>query len=163
MRQGHWRAASCRATPSDSLHCMPREDRQMKRTYGLFFCFLFAIDRLTKIIAFLVFPNASLLNQKAFFFFAHSGQSLIIFSIFVLILSWWSLREASRAPRISFMASGAALMTAGAWSNFFDVLRYGGIIDWIVLPGLTVFNLADVFIVIGCALVLFSLFREKKI
>lgn len=134
----------------------------MKRTYGLFFCFLFAIDRLTKVIAFSVFPHATLLNQKAFFFFVRSTWSLIIFFVLVLILSWWSLHEASRAPRISFMACGAALMAAGAWSNFFDALRYGGIIDWIAIPGLTVFNLSDVFIVIGCLLAITSALTKKK-
>lgn len=135
----------------------------MKRTYGLFFCFLFAIDRLTKVIAIVVFPNASLLNQKVFFFFPHSAVSLFIFFVFAFLLSWWFLREALRAPCISFMASGAALLTAGAWSNFFDAARYGGIIDWIVIPGLTVFNLADIFIVSGCLIVIYSAFTQKKV
>lgn len=133
------------------------------RTYGFLFCFLFAIDRLAKAFALGVYSNAALLNQKAFFFFSHSAAVLVIFFVFVLLLSWWFLREAFRATRVSFMASGAALMTAGAWSNFFDAVRYGGIIDWIVVPGLTVFNFADIFIVGGCMLVLYSAFTQGKV
>lgn len=135
----------------------------MKRTYGLSFCFLLAIDRLTKALALVAFPHAALLNQKAFFFFAHSVVSLFIFFVLVLIISWWFFREVSRVERVSFTASGSALIAAGAWSNFFDAARYGGIIDWIVVPGLTVLNLADMFIISGCLLAMYSTFTQRKV
>lgn len=134
----------------------------MRRTYGLLLCFLFAIDRLTKTIVLLVYPDNVLLNRKTLFFIQNAEFSFLLFLIFVLLLIGWFMHEVSRTARMTFVASGATFMVAGAASNFFDTHIYGGVIDWIALPGLTVFNLADVWILVGCVFVVISCCSRKR-
>lgn len=54
------------------------------------------------------------------------------------------------------------LLLGGAVSNLIDRLRFGYVIDYIDLKGLPVFNLADLFIVLGAILLSFDLGKEKR-
>ncbi len=47
-----------------------------------------------------------------------------------------------------------ALLAVGGAANFFDRLRYGAVIDFVHLAFLPVFNLADLMIVVGLALLI---------
>ncbi|MFH1426072.1 MAG: signal peptidase II [Candidatus Kerfeldbacteria bacterium] len=55
-----------------------------------------------------------------------------------------------------------AVILLGAFSNLIDRIRYGAVMDFISVPGLTVFNLADAYIVIAAVLLLLVMQSEKK-
>lgn len=60
---------------------------------------------------------------------------------------------------------GYSFILAGAFSNFYDRLFHGGVIDFIILSFRNfvwpAFNCADVFIVTGIGLILFGMWQEK--
>lgn len=115
---------------------------------------LCAIDRATKIAALAFTPSAIIVNAKALFFFESSYFSLGILAVCIVAIGVWFFSEHSFA---------AAYVFAGALSNVYDRARFGAIIDWIVFPGISVFNLADVFIVLGCVMVAASFFMRKRV
>lgn len=126
------------------------------------FVFLFALDRFTKLIAlFTSFPSLTF-NTRVFFIFDDSLLSLLILAVLVAFLGAWFFHELRTRRSMRGMLASTCIM-AGALSNFLDRIRSGAIIDWIPLYGISVFNLADVSIVIGCALVLVSFFARKKV
>jgi signal peptidase II len=58
-------------------------------------------------------------------------------------------------------ASG--LVFVGAFSNLLDRFRFGYVVDYINMAGrFPVFNLADVMIVIGVAIIFLNVFRKKE-
>lgn len=57
---------------------------------------------------------------------------------------------------------GLGLILAGAIGNLIDRVVYGFVIDFIDLKYWYVFNLADVFIVIGVCLILIKMLRKKE-
>lgn len=61
---------------------------------------------------------------------------------------------------------GETLVLAGALSNFFDRLHYGGIVDFIQISLLNrsfpVFNLADCFIVCGVVCIFFQAYTKNR-
>lgn len=118
---------------------------------------------MTKVIAFMVFPDALVFNSRAFFFFGDSFAALVVFFVIVSLLCWWFISETFHKPKNTITSFASALIFAGALGNLLDILRHDAIIDWIPLFGISVFNLADASIVVGCALVGISLFRGKKI
>lgn len=115
---------------------------------------LCAIDRATKIAALVFAPSALTLNAKALFFFESSYLSLGILAVCIVAIGAWFFSERSLA---------SAFIFAGAVSNVYDRARFGAIIDWIVFPDISVFNLADVFIVLGCVMVTASFFMRKRV
>lgn len=126
------------------------------------FIALFVLDRCTKLIALFVFLPSLTFNGRAFFFFDDSLFSAALLTMLVALLGAWFLHELrTRTSMLGMVAS--ACIVAGALSNVLDRIRYGAIIDWIPLYGISVFNLADVFIVIGCILVIVSIFVRKKV
>lgn len=52
-------------------------------------------------------------------------------------------------PGGRWLRVGVALLCAGAWGNFIDRFAYGSVIDFIEIPRLTVFNVADSAVVLG--------------
>ncbi|MFW6119567.1 MAG: signal peptidase II [Petrotogales bacterium] len=50
----------------------------------------------------------------------------------------------------------------GALGNNIDRIRFGYVVDFLELPYWPVFNLADTFIVVGAALLLFSFYRRER-
>jgi signal peptidase II len=53
------------------------------------------------------------------------------------------------------------LIIAGAWSNLFDRLAYGYVIDYLELKYFTIFNLADVLITVSAGLLIWRNLRYK--
>ncbi|MEK7122731.1 MAG: signal peptidase II [Patescibacteria group bacterium] len=127
-----------------------------------FFIVLFAFDRLTKLIALFTSSSVLTLNPKAFFIFDDSALSTVLLLILVALLGAWFVHELNNRSHI-FVSTGAALIVAGALSNTLDRVRYGAVIDWIPFRGVSVFNVADAYIVIGCVLVLVSAFARKRV
>ena len=135
----------------------------MSRKGGtLIFITLFALDRFTKLFALFTSAPALTFNERAFFFFDDSRGSLVVLVVLVTVLgAWFGYELYMRASTLGMIAS--ASIVAGALSNTLDRLRYGAIIDWIPLYGVSVYNLADVFIMVGCVLALVSFFRRKTV
>lgn len=94
-------------------------------------------------------------NQKIF---------LIIVSIIAIIVVGYLLIKSNNKEtinRISYL-----LIIGGAIGNLIDRLTYGYVIDFLdfIIFGydFPVFNLADSFITIGCAIIIVSIFLESK-
>jgi signal peptidase II len=51
----------------------------------------------------------------------------------------------------------------GALGNNIDRIRFGYVVDFLELPYWPIFNLADTFIVVGAAFLLFSFYRRERI
>jgi len=69
-----------------------------------------------------------------------------------LCVLWYRRRR--EAPLLEHLAFGALL--AGALGNYLDRLFRGFVVDFVALPHYPVFNVADVAIVLGIALMLFA-------
>lgn len=52
---------------------------------------------------------------------------------------------------------------SGALSNLYDRLRYGYVIDWLLLAGRSVVNIADIAITIGIIIYLLSEIKKKRL
>lgn len=59
-------------------------------------------------------------------------------------------------------AFGAALLVAGPLGNGIDRIVHGEVVDWIPAPGDIVFNLADVFALLGILICLAAIFHRAK-
>jgi len=128
------------------------------------FSSIFFIDRLTKSVALFFLNNASwsiithvfslklVLNKDVLF--AHESGAVFACLLFLFLLMF--LKARTLMGRLFF-----CMIISGALSNMLDVSRYGAVIDWIEIPSLTIFNFADLAIVIGCIGLLFSLLRKK--
>lgn len=87
-------------------------------------------------------------------------QLFLYFYIFIfLILAYWLVKE-YRKKNLIFV-SALTLMILGALSNFFDRLFLGAVVDYLDLKYFSVFNLADVMIVMGVAVIIFSGYLKK--
>lgn len=71
---------------------------------------------------------------------------------------WKSLRQGRLIHILAYTC-----IIGGAVSNLYDRLRYGYVIDWLLLFGRSVVNIADVAITIGVIIYFLSLHNKKKI
>lgn len=78
--------------------------------------------------------------------------------IFILFLLYM-IKKDTHKTFSSKIAYG--LILGGAFSNFYDRLIYGGVIDYIDLKIWPVFNLSDSAITIGVGILLLKLVKEK--
>jgi len=74
---------------------------------------------------------------------------LIIFLLFWLLPAYWRKNE-------SYKLLAVELIIAGAFSNLFDRLRVGQVIDYLDLKYYSIFNLADTMIVVGIIILIVS-------
>lgn len=75
-------------------------------------------------------------------------SAILIIIIFIFLARAWGADLSRR--------NGLALLLAGALSNFYDRLRFGCVIDVIeVVPG-SIWNIADILIIAGIIILLFS-------
>lgn len=141
---------------------------------GIFVIFIF--DRITKSWA------LGLLNQKninPFLSFDlafnrginwglfHSDKTItfaILNSIIVLIIGMLVYKIIKSLQR-GKLDLGYTLIAAGAFSNLWDRLMYGGVIDFIILQwsrwSWPAFNIADAMIITGIGLVMIDLYKNK--
>jgi len=77
------------------------------------------------------------------------------------VLGWWLARVPSRQP---ILATGLALIIAGALGNVLDRARIGSVIDFVHLSyrdwSFAIFNVADTAITLGAIATVVSLFLE---
>jgi len=133
--------------------------REKTQVLSIFLILLFVFERVLKNFYFSshkVFYNQRLafnlyLGQGVFYLFFFLIFSLLIF---FLILSF---KKGKTLPFFSF-----GLIIIGALSNFLDRLFYQAVIDYWQIP-LTIFNLADIYILIGVILLFFlALWKKEK-
>lgn len=105
---------------------------------SLLFALFFLLDRLTKIYFF----SSSTLNTGAAFSLFSGWNVILALVTFVVLcfVCYWYYKEPSFA---------LGLIALGAFSNLFDRILYGGVVDFISLGFWPSFNLADCFLVLG--------------
>lgn len=101
------------------------------------------------------------LSPLVFWFFWISIITLIFLQIFNIQFSIFNQLSISK---FSISKLALYLILSGAVSNIIDRLYFGCVIDFINIPFWpAIFNLADVFIVIGAMILLVKIFRIKKL
>ena len=147
------------------------------RPWGRFLAvsiFIFAFDRLTKLIAFKVlaldrslpvipgiFHFTLVLNTGAAFgmlkdrrlFFVATSIIAVAFMVFYL----WRHKTAGSTLLFAF-----GLITGGAAGNLFDRIKYGHVIDFLDFRIWPVFNIADSAITIGAVLLVWLVLTKNQ-
>lgn len=124
---------------------------------------LYLFDRMSKLLILFIQPDITIIeavlrirlvfNEQIVFFIDAVSSIDILIGLFVLCLLFmyiaFTLHELRGIELFLFMT-----VAIGAWSNISDRIWYGGVIDFIEVPFWSVFNIADIYIVIG-AIILF--------
>ncbi len=119
---------------------------------------LFIIDRIMKTFFIMRF---AVCNTGVAFSIAIPGTILLIVNVFFIlgILLWYI-----RTPYVksALINRGMACLVGGAVSNMIDRLWYGCVVDYLyVFLDFIWFNIADIAIVCGGALIIMECFRKK--
>jgi signal peptidase II len=102
----------------------------------------------------------------AFGMFGSSKPLLVVLALIVLVIFWWSFREAASRSRLVCIAFG--MIAGGAVGNIVDRVHYGYVIDFIDFfrfPQIWrfTFNVGDSCITVGVVLLLLaSLVRSRR-
>jgi signal peptidase II len=98
----------------------------------------------------------------AFGLFGSNGVLLIAMAIVVLVLFWYSFRDAAAKSLTVRIAFG--MIAGGAIANIIDRVHYGYVIDFIdfyrIWPN--IFNVADSCITVGVGLLIISSFATRR-
>ncbi len=134
--------------------------------------FFISLDRLLKVFAFKnAFKEFNLFgeilkfnyenNYNIAFSLPLSGDILIVvIFIILIILIFFTLRFIKMQEYNK--GTGLFLIILGASSNLYDRIKYGFVIDYLDLKYFTVFNLADIMIVVGIIFFLLISINEKS-
>lgn len=134
----------------------------------------FAIDRITKL---LVEANlavgdrveliGTLLQLRhvhnrgiAFGMFSGAGSLVLVGTLLVGVLLFVFLMRVHPEDHVTIM--GGALVTGGALGNLYDRVEYRYVIDFIGVPRFPTFNVADVWITCGVALIVLGQLLEMQ-
>lgn len=134
--------------------------------YLALFVAIFVIDMVTKSLALSYCAGEIAVNKGVSWSMFHSSNQLvsrlvIVFVIcFIAFFIWYTIGQArARKP-----LWGETCVLAGALANLLDRFMYGGVIDFIQLGlcgySFPVFNVADVAITVGAAIMLWEGFRK---
>ncbi|MFW5852642.1 MAG: signal peptidase II [Nanoarchaeota archaeon] len=142
--------------------------------FFLIFLSVFIIDRLTKLFSlrncpcvlgsFLNIVNVA--NRGIAFGIFKTGQYSNLIFVFVTVAALVFLCYMFFSLRVHAQRTGLVLMAAGAVGNLVDRFVYGAVVDildfHISLWRFPVFNIADASITIGAAIIVISLFLERR-
>ena len=107
-----------------------------------------------------IFHITFVLNPGAAFgMLAHSRSLFLVVGLAALAAVWY-FRKEILAEDLAVRA-GAALFVGGALGNLWDRFRTGLVIDFLDFRIWPVFNVADIAICTGVALIVLSLFRRE--
>ncbi len=128
---------------------------------NLVFLICFSVDRLTKLY---FLKTGSVVKNNGVVFgwgnvniFYYALVIIIILILFRLLLIEYKKNNLAQITLISFILIGAL-------SNLIDRFRFGAVIDWISIPWWSVFNLADIYIVVATIIwCLYIIYGNKKI
>ena len=84
-------------------------------------------------------------------------KNIIITIIILILIINFAVKQKDKIDKKTAIA--LCLITAGGVSNLIDRFIYKGIVDFIDLYGFPIFNIADVYIVIGCMLLIICVFK----
>jgi signal peptidase II len=85
---------------------------------------------------------------------------IIVTTLIIFILIFMALRAYGRSELAVVFALSAII--TGAFSNLIDRIRYGYVIDYVVLTSWPVFNLADVLILVGAVWLLWIILKHRE-
>lgn len=132
---------------------------------------LMSIDRITKIVAPTFFAEPRILipsvlelrfvGNSQLFFFQHIPPLVLIgvVGIVMVVVMFLFIHALITSDH---KAGAYGLLLLGAWSNWWDRIVYGMVIDFIHVPWWSTFNLADVYIFVGVLLLFFQSVITKK-
>lgn len=133
------------------------------------FAIVWTADRLVKALVLAYAPvgspadagfSVSVHRTSGLVFDTVSGSvPLIVAVVIIIIVLGVVFVHALRRARF-FPSAALALVLAGALGNLTDRVAYGYVIDFLVLPGSAVVNIADLAILTGAALILVDGFRR---
>ena len=123
--------------------------------------FLFILDRLFKYLSTRGWAGSRLLNRFfgwlpsknhgiAFGLPVPGGLIIALSMIFIILLVWFCRKQNN-----AFVLTGIFLILIGAFSNLFDRIFFGYTLDYFLVLT-SVFNLADVLVVLGAGLCLLA-------
>ncbi|MCA9385458.1 signal peptidase II [Candidatus Dojkabacteria bacterium] len=125
-----------------------------KRRYGILIFGIILVDHIIKFLFISYFPQKVFVNTGISFSFladTHSILTIVLHTCGVMVMVY--LLKSSQ-PKIAFL-----LLLAGGLSNLIDRIVYGGVIDFIRIGSLPIFNFADSIINLG--LVIFIIYIVK--
>lgn len=137
----------------------------------LFVFFFFSLDRITKYYFvltgnhYIIWPNFLVLEMHKNSNIALSLPlvNFIYYPLIIIILfCLFYLLVDSYKKQNKYLSFCILFIVAGALSNLFDRLRWGGVIDFIDFPWWSVFNLADCYIIVAVIFWLIYLFKNGK-
>ncbi|MDO8669541.1 MAG: signal peptidase II [Candidatus Buchananbacteria bacterium] len=96
----------------------------------------------------------------AFGLFLNYYLILFLYFVIIAILIYFLVYHYRRKNSLSVM--GLAIIILGAFSNLLDRIFFGAVVDYIDLKYYTVFNLADVMIVLGIAILIVVIWKDKN-
>ncbi len=117
---------------------------------------LLITDRLTKSLA---LNNHLPLSKNTSLFFINLNQTQIIILSFIIMLTLTI--HLIKFSDQQILNRGLLLILLGGASNLFDRLTHGYVIDWITTP-ISVLNLADLMIALGCLFITFQYILTNK-
>ncbi|WKZ28358.1 MAG: signal peptidase II [Candidatus Dojkabacteria bacterium] len=106
---------------------------------------LFIADRLLKLIA-IEHLDYTINQSLALGIGTQDNTQAMIFSVFGLLISIIIIFQSRSTIGAKWLWIVMLLLLSGAFSNLFDRLAYGGVVDFIAIGSFPWFNLADVYI-----------------
>lgn len=94
-----------------------------------------------------------ILNTWISFSIVLSWHILVVGTVWALVAFWYFYY------RQSFSPIGLVVLIAWTLGNFIDRLLYEGVRDFLVMPNLFIYNLADVFLSVGVLLIILEAYR----
>ncbi len=97
------------------------------------------------------------------FIFALQPSNVVIMSIVAIVmLVLMSLLAREYVAKNNAQVICLTVILIGAFSNLLDRFRFGYVIDFISIPFWSVFNLSDIYIVIGVIAFIWSMKKEEQ-
>ena len=127
-------------------------------------------DRLTKVLAArpgaLIpgFVNITPVQNRGMAFSLLSGQTLALALVTAALIAGLTLWLLAKPDAAALSRAGLWLIVGGGLGNLYDRLTAGGVTDFLELAFVrfAVFNVADVCICVGAALVLLGAWRNER-
>lgn len=139
---------------------------------GVLAALVFVTDQATKILVRAnlemretidIVPGLDLtrVNNTGIAFGLFPGRATIVSVLTVVALCLIALALAGLVSRNPMVAAGAGLLVGGSLGNLVDRVRDAAVTDFVDIVSWPAFNVADVGIVVGAALIVLGLLREE--
>ena len=89
------------------------------------------------------------------------NQTLFFIAIAAFLLAFLAFAYKELAAQGVWVRFGMSLLAGGAVGNLLDRVRFGAVIDYLDFRIWPIFNLADIGICLGAALIVWGLLREE--